>query len=556
MLNCYLKSLCLSLFLVSTACSHSTLPTQDLSLTKGSVVEHCHEAHLSEGWYSKDPLKLNHELEFYLRLAAQDFSVEVAEDSVQALVVPHAGYYYSGLCAATAYQTLLPRHNNSVPFAKNERIKRVIILAPSHTHYFRGVALPDYTHYKTALGTLIVDQEACTKLAKHSLFAKRPDAHGKEHAIEMQLPFIQKTIADCSIIPLIIGALDKNILATIAAEISPLCDDQTLLIITSDFVHHGPSYNYTLFNATIAHQIRSIDSEAIAALMQKNLPAFNTYLDDSRATICGKNPLLLLLQMLSSNTFPNAQARLCSYYTSNHMVAARTPHGINTTLLYTSLDDALVRNGSVSYAGLVFVDQRKQVQTTLPCLTSYEQRALVSLARETLTNTLTATKQLPNYFLEPIATPALSSTCGAFVTLYKQHKALRGCIGHITTHEPLYKTISAMSIAAACNDTRFNPLQAEELADVSITVTVLAQPTPINSVNEIILGKHGIILNKKSQDGILTHSAVFLPSVPTTQGWDLTTTLQQLSLKAGLKNPDAWGDNCSFQVFESLEIKE
>lgn len=517
-------------------------------LVNAKILKHqsieCHTAHLPEGWYTKNSQALDAELAAYLAIASTTDTKTTQSPLVRALIVPHAGYYYSGLCAATAYEQLL-EHGQ-----KNTTINRVIILAPAHTRYFTVAALPHYKHYQTPLGSLQVDQNICAALAEHDGFRYHPEAHETEHALEMQLPFIQKTIANCSIVPLILGVQDNDSIKQISAALKPFIDANTLIIATSDFVHYGKSFYYTPFVSEIADNIRELDSMAINAILRQNYADFCTFVEDSRATICGRHPITLLLALLNSNSLGAVQANCTSYYTSCHMQQARTQNNIAINKLYQSLPDATVQSGSVSYAAISFVSK----DFITPQLSAYEQQALLALARRTIKNQF-ATIPLPADLLTPLQTPNLTQACGAFVTLYNPDLSLRGCIGHLSTQEPLYKTIIAMSQAAAFHDARFKPVTQAEVETLKINITILSTPQAITNLNEIVLGKHGIILNKAINNGTMTKSAVFLPKIPIEQGWDLTTTLEHLSVKAGL-DAHAWQQDCSLLIFEGFEIKE
>jgi AmmeMemoRadiSam system protein A len=139
--------------------------------------------------------------------------------------------------------------------------------------------------------------------------------------------------------------------------------------------------------------------------------------------------------------------------------------------------------------------------------------------------------------------------CGAFVTLTK-NKELRGCIGYILPVAPLNETVVEMAKAAALNDTRFYPVEVSELKDIEVEISVLTPPADIPSVNDFIVGKHGIVINLRGRQ------AVFLPQVAVEQKWDRETTLKHLCLKAGLA-PDSWKDpEMTFRVFEAIVFKE
>ncbi len=138
---------------------------------------------------------------------------------------------------------------------------------------------------------------------------------------------------------------------------------------------------------------------------------------------------------------------------------------------------------------------------------------------------------------------ALRQASGAFVTL-TQGGMLRGCIGYIQPHRPLFEAVFENGYNAAARDPRFPPLREEELAGLEIEVSVLSPPRPIDSPEDFILGEHGIILHKAGR------SSVFLPEVATQQGWSREETLDHLANKAGLPM-DAWREGAQFEVFTS-----
>ncbi len=138
---------------------------------------------------------------------------------------------------------------------------------------------------------------------------------------------------------------------------------------------------------------------------------------------------------------------------------------------------------------------------------------------------------------------------GLFVTLKKQG-ALRGCIGTIIGYQPVSQAIAELTRASAWEDRRFSPVQKSEYPDIRIEISLLSPPHPVSGWSDIRLGIHGIILALRGRQ------AIFLPQVPGEQDWDLGTTLNALSRKAGLP-PEAWLDSqCCFQVFEAVHFGE
>ena len=176
-----------------------------------------------------------------------------------------------------------------------------------------------------------------------------------------------------------------------------------------------------------------------------------------------------------------------------------------------------------------------------------DQKKLLNYARLTIQASLKGEKEV-----EP---PRLSKSlkCGAFVTLRK-NGSLRGCIGRIQGNVDLTRTIKQMALAAAFEDPRFPPLQKEELPLIEIEITLLSPLYPI-SPEEIVIGKHGLLISAHGRSGIL------LPQVPIEFGWDKETFLEQLCWKAGLPS-DMWKSPLSqlygFEgfVFSESELKE
>ena len=183
-----------------------------------------------------------------------------------------------------------------------------------------------------------------------------------------------------------------------------------------------------------------------------------------------------------------------------------------------------------------------------PTIPEADGAALVATAREAIAAKLEA--RAPRW---PPAGPSLSAPSGAFVTLRSTAgpgSELRGCIGRMASTDPLVQTVRQMALAAAFEDPRFPPLSRRELLSISVEVTVLSPLREIESVDEIVIGKHGVLMTKGG------HSAVFLPQVATEQGWNLDELLDNLCYKAGL-SPAAWhSSEAKFHVFEGRIFEE
>ena len=173
-----------------------------------------------------------------------------------------------------------------------------------------------------------------------------------------------------------------------------------------------------------------------------------------------------------------------------------------------------------------------------------QQRFLLKLARDSIKHHLDTGKSL---HIEN-QTGILNEKRGAFVTLKTDNK-LRGCIGYPIPHQALYLTVMEAAEMAAFKDFRFDPLKKEELPNTKIEISVLSLPWTITDINEIEIGKHGIIISK----GI--HRGLLLPQVPIEWGWDLVTYLHHSCMKAGL-DEDAWEQGAKIEVFTAQVFSE
>ena len=185
----------------------------------------------------------------------------------KAMIVPHAGYIYSGPVAASAYHSLL---------TASERIKRVVLLGPSHRVPLRGLASCRATHYATPLGLIPLDRSSLDALEALPQVSINDEAHIPEHSLEVQLPFLQQVLDDFVLIPLVVGEADET---EVAEVLETLWGDQhTLVVISSDLSHY---HDYATARQRDQHTSRAIEMLNPAAI----------HYDDA----CGRNPVNGLL---------------------------------------------------------------------------------------------------------------------------------------------------------------------------------------------------------------------------------------------------------------------
>ncbi|MFH1227160.1 MAG: AmmeMemoRadiSam system protein B [Planctomycetota bacterium] len=446
---------------------------------------------LAGTWYNGSSGELGKEIRGYLDKA----DVKPMAD-VSAIIVPHAGHQYSGQGAAYGYKAV-----------SNRAFKRVILMGPNHQSYrFKGIAVTRMTHYQTPLGLVAIDTAACNKLlAAGGIFNNQPDAEMSEHSLEIQLPFIQTVLQGYKLIPLMVDSMSDKDFQTAAEALKEFVDDNTLLIASSDFTHFGEGFGYVPFTDSVKANLKKLDGGAIDQILKISPGGFREYLNATGATICGYNPITLLLHLMPAGI----KAQLLDYYTSGDLTGDW--------------------GHSVSYAAIAFSRDAASGESHL--LDDAEQKFLLKLARQTLQMYLKSGK-MPEVDQSKI-TPRLNRKFGVFVTMEK-NKQLRGCIGNF---EPvvLYKAVMKQVTESATGDPRFEPMTLAEEPAVHIEISVMSPMKRIDSYKEIIVGTHGVYIKKGM------HGATFLPQVAPEQGWDRDTMLEYLCQKAGL-DADAYKD--------------
>lgn len=242
---------------------------------------------------------------------------------ITAVIAPHAGYTVAGQGAAFSFKQLT-----------DQTFEKVIILAPSHTGGFRGLSIYKADYYKTPLGLIKVDVGTCENLLRENLVSTIQSAHTSEHSLDNMLPFLQRTLARFNLVPIIVGGLKDSDYDVLAKIIKKYVDKNTLIVVSSDFTHYGPAYNYMPFpfNKDTRQRIENLDSGAINRIINIDFAGFQQYLAKTDATICGRNPIGLLLKILPKT----AKGKLVHYYTSGDVTGDY--------------------NNSVSYSSIVFYD--------------------------------------------------------------------------------------------------------------------------------------------------------------------------------------------------------
>ena len=248
-------------------------------------------------WYPGDARELAHAIDGFL-----DCADGAPDESLRALVVPHAGVRYSGKAAGAGYARV-PRG----------RFRRVVLLAPSHYHHFEGGAVFTGDGFETPLGTVAVDPSA-NELAGAPGFVATAAPYAREHAVEIQLPFLQRIDAELRLVPVLVGSEKR--LADLTPGLRSLQDDETLFVVSSDFTHYGAAFDYLPFppsnGVEVAAHLRELDSGAIEPVCRVDPEAFESYVRTTGITVCGRAPIGAFLRACPAGL----EGSLVSYYTS------------------------------------------------------------------------------------------------------------------------------------------------------------------------------------------------------------------------------------------------
>ena len=454
-------------------------------------------------FYTGDAKELSEEVDSFLALHRG----ETVYNNVAALIVPHAGYYYSGNVAATAYMSM----------PKDKPYKRIFLLGPSHHEWLDGASVnAEADYYATPLGHVKVDHETALRLTdSDSVFSYQPKAHDREHCLEVQLPFLQRRFGENvmpSIVPIIISTNDYQKLKRIANVLKPYFTEENLFVISSDFSHY-PSYEDACeVDAKTGKAIETGNVEQFIAVLEENSRSGKRNLATSA---CGELAIVTLMLMMD-RTY---EVKHLLYQNSGDV--DNQEH--NRVVGYHAF--AILRGASQEF---VLSDEEKKI---------LKEIALTSI-KDSLAGKPVAQPILNSQY------PVLNSKCGAFVSLHKQGR-LRGCIGHFGEDVPLHEIVAEMARAAAFEDPRFMPVTMDELEDIDIEISVLTPMRRIQSLDEFELHRHGIYIRRGYRSG------TFLPQVADEVNWTKEEFVSHCAQdKAGI-GWDGWRD-AELYVYEAI----
>jgi MEMO1 family protein len=445
----------LAVAIIAIAASFFTMPEEK---QENKIIQ---RAAVAGQWYPNDEVMLNAIVTSYLNGSGKSIS-----GSVKAVIVPHAGYEYSGKVAAAAFRQVGSYEN-------------VFLLGPSHYYPLEGMAVLNATHYETPLGLMKISEVENKLLAEGASINK--DAFSKEHSLEAEIPFLQTVTPKSELVPILIGQIDSEKLKNVLEK---YLGGNDLIVVSADLSHfHNDS------------SARELDKYSIDSIMQ---------LDENKimqAEIDASFAVAALLQLAKERGW---QPVLLNYSNSGEVTGDKS--------------------SVVGYAAIVFTEQE---------ISKKDQAFLLNLSRNVLESFVTG-GNIPAID-ESLISSQMKEVKGCFVTLTKNGE-LRGCIGHITPQEQMYKCIIDNTINAASRDSRFSRVESNELADIKIEISALTSPEKIdlhgNDLVNVLTEKDGVVLRQ------IFNEATYLPQV-----WDIIPNriqfLESLCEKGGMAK-DCW----------------
>ncbi len=441
------------------------------------------------------------------------------DGQILALVVPHAGLVYSGPIAAYSYKLL-----------ENSDINTVILCGPSHRLGFDGVSVygPGVT-WRTPLGDVDCNDAICEQLIAYDKgISVISEAHAGEHCLEVQLPYLQTALSQFEIVPVLIGYPNHDNITRLEGALSDLkLDNHTIMIASSDWQHYRP-----------ASQGLKLDSAGIDCIKRLDPDALESYLKQGKTEACGGAAVVAVMR--SAIAKGANRAKILKYGDSGDMSGDKSSVvGYAAAVIYKTDGKDTPRPTEKSGGEIMKSESSPKFE-----LTDTDRHQLLTIARTSIDCHLNK-KPLPDFDLSQ----TLRDNGAAFVTLTKYGR-LRGCIGYTVAFKPLWETVSECAVKAATEDPRFPQVRANDLPNLHIEISVLTPLEKVKSLDEIKVGRDGLMISMGSRRGLL------LPQVATENGWTETEFLEQTCRKAGLPESAYKSPNAVIERFQAVIFEE
>jgi MEMO1 family protein len=511
-----------------------------------------------------------------LNLSQEYLPSNIVSSDIKAIIVPHAGLGYSGLCAASAYAAVLGDGSN----LKN--IKTIVMLSTRHSGK-GGLLIPELDYFNYHNKKFKIDNSLYAELSTaRGVTIKNDNEFLNEHSLEIQMPFIFNLFAPANvqILPILVGDLTEKQIVKIGNILSLLDLKNTLWIINSDLIHANGEYRYNVECTKLTSELIKLESQYAIHFMKPDKTSYIELMKrynkhQKKVSICGIYAIALWTYIAGNMELIG---KITSYYSSLHMTNLdlitqsnnSIGHNINMDKMFHRFTDETSEQGCVSYLGAIYISKTSILSNPLNhYLTHYEKYSVVDFVHRIVKNVIKSTSQ--NKLMVGWKTPPpfisgiylLKMAC--FIT-FKYDMVLRGCIGTTAMQNDLLSNIIKYAVEAGFNDkrpnlTKTNPLTLKEIQHKKLTIDInlLKLPQLISNGGktpntEIIklwkIGTDGITIIDNNSN----KSALFLPNIADEMNWNRHETLYHLSNKAGLDGNDWKKSNINIYSIPGYEF--
>ncbi|MCX7912496.1 MAG: AmmeMemoRadiSam system protein B [Dehalococcoidales bacterium] len=378
------------------------------------------------------------------KMLAGFMSNDAPKEEAPGALVPHAGYIYSGAVTGAVISRIKPGDT-------------FVVIGPSHSGLGKPFSVWAEGIWETPLGEVEVDRELAGKMVAVSEYLEEDYlAHREEHAVEVQLPFLQYARADIRIVPVILSGATLEIYKEIGKDIARAVRElgrKAVILASGDMTHYEPD-----------HVARQKDMKAVEAMLALDEDGLTRHYHKLNISMCAYGPVVCTIAAVKELGATGGE--LIRYQTSG--------------------DTTGDRSAVVGYAGVIFKKE--------------ELHPIVALAKRAVETYVRERRVIP---APAELTPEMKERAGVFVSIHK-HGELRGCIG---TFEPQQENVAQEiiinAISSATRDPRFPPVEPEELKDLDYSVDILTSPEPVADKSELDPRRYGVIVERGFRRGLL-----------------------------------------------------
>lgn len=414
-----------------------------------------------------------------------------------AMIVPHSGYPYSGKIAARAFKLI-----------DGEEYETVVVISPSSTVFFKGCSVYNGGGYETPFGVVEIDEELSEKIASvnPSVYLSKTGhatsgARG-EHALEVQLPFLQVVLRKFRLVAIVMGEQEEDTSKALGQALAvTLANTNSLIVASSNLSHFHTQKEARELDVAVQSAIEKYDPHL---LMQT--------IESGKGEASGGG--VIAAALVAARQLGGKDIKFLGYGTS-----AETTGEIDEVVGYMSA--AILSDKSVSVTKTVLGKGGQPYTENSDKLTEEHKEKLKQIAYDVIKAKLND----ESFHIPDVHVP--NKQRGVYVTILKDNKMIASA-GRVRMREPIHRAVGDMAAAAGTQAIENAEVKAKDLDSLDITISVLSQLERVQKFDEIKIGKHGLMIK------LDMHSSLLLPFEAVRHEWDVTGLLEQLCLKAGL----------------------